>query len=100
MAITYIEQYETKKAFTEMSLSDGKYVIDYIVTGPIDSEPDAVSATISRKDADGNPIRVGYASYNAGAASVRFDSMTTAVPVYAQATVSAQFFNDLQTILE
>ena len=99
MAISYIEQYETKKAVTEMSLSDGKYVIEYIVTGPIDAEPDTVNAAIGRKE-DEVVARVGYAVYSNGSASVRFDSSSTLPPVHSQATISAQFFNDLQSILE
>ena len=99
MAITYIEQYETKKAATEMSISDSKYVIEYIVTGPIDMVPDTVNATISRMEGE-QLVRVGYAAFTNGVASVRFDSTATMVPVAGQATISTQFFIDLQSILE
>lgn len=96
MAITYTEQYETKKAVVEMALSDGSYTIEYIATGPIDGTPTEVNATVyaigdTRK-------RVAYGSYANGVTTMRFDA-SYVTTVSNQATISAQFYNDLQSIL-
>lgn len=96
MAITYTEQFETKKAVVEIELSDGKYMIEYIATGPIDGTPNEVNATVyligeQRK-------RVAYASYAQNVTTMRFDS-SYVTTVSNQAIISAQFYNDLQSIL-
>lgn len=98
MAITITNQYETKQAFTEMTLSDGKYRIEYVATGPIDAVPDNVNAYIGKVDGDKN-IRIGYATYANAVASVRFDGSEYVTTVSNQATLSTQFYNDLQSIL-
>lgn len=98
MAITYTNQFETRQAFTEMMLSDGKYIIEYIATGPIDGTPDNVNAYLSKVD-DSRNIRIGYATYANAVVSVRFDNSEYVTTVSNQATLSTQFFNDLQSIL-
>lgn len=98
MAITYTKEYETRQAYTEMTLSDGNYVIEYIATSPIDGVPDNVNAYVS-KVVDGNNVRIGYATYANAVASVRFDGSGYVTTVSNQATISTQFFNDLQSIL-
>lgn len=95
MAITYTDQYETKKAYVEMSLSDGNYIIDYIIKSPVGGSPESVDATVSLMAGE-NKSRVGYGSYSGGSVSIRFENKTS---VANQATLSTQFFNDLQSIL-
>lgn len=96
MAVTYTEQYETKKAFTEMTLSDGRYSIEYIATGEIGGAPDNVNGTIYILKED-SKTRIGYGMYSNGSTSVRFDSAAT--DVSNQAVIASQFYNDLQSIL-
>jgi len=96
MAITYTEQFETRKAVTEMAMGDGNYAIEYIATGPIDGTPTEVNATMYvigeiKK-------RVGYGSFANGVTNVRFDS-SYVTTVSNQATIASQFYNDLQSIL-
>lgn len=98
MAITYTEQFETKRAHVEMSMAEGTYAIDYTVTGPIDATPTEVSASIVMLGEEGKDLRVGYGSFAKNGASVRFDTGTSC-PIASQASLSAQFFNDLQSIL-
>ena len=98
MAITYIEQFETKRAHVEMKQPEGIYAIDYVVTGPIDSTPTKVDASIVMLGEGDMVTRVGYGSYAKKGANVRFDAGTSC-PIASQAAISAQFFNDLQSIL-
>lgn len=98
MAVTYTEQYETKKAFVELNYNETNFVIDYIITGPLDETPDTVNATMSSKDDDGKVTRLGYAVYANGSSSLRFDT-SGKVPLASQAALSSQFYNDLQSII-
>ena len=97
MAITYTEQFETKRAIVEMTLSDGKYTINYTAVGDIDGTPDNVTADIFLVVDDKNK-RVGYGSYANGVTHLRFDS-SYVTTVSNQATIASQFYNDLQSIL-
>lgn len=98
MSITYTEQYETKKAYVEMSLTDGKYIIDYIVTSPIDGKVTNVNAYIGKVEEE-TTTRIGYATFDKGVVSVRFDGTEYTTSVSNQSLISAQFYNDLQAIL-
>lgn len=97
MAMTYTDQFETKMAFTEMSLGSGTYRTEYVITGPIGGTPTEVNANIFLLNEEEN-VRMGYMTYAKGATRVHFDEKKS-VPVGDQALVSAQFYNDLQSIL-
>lgn len=97
MAITYTEQFETRKAAVELALPDGNYVINYTTTGPVGAAPETVNADVFLV-ADGKYTRVAYGSYVKNVTSMRFDA-SYVTTVSNQATISAQFYNDLQSII-
>lgn len=97
MAITYTEQFETRKAAVEIALADGNYVINYVTTGPVGAAPETVNADVFLVE-DGKHTRVAYGSYAKSVTALRFDSGHV-TSVSNQATISAQFYNDLQSII-
>lgn len=100
MGIVYTDEYETKKAYVEMNLSDGKYIVEYIITSPIDEKPDNVNAYISRYNENQEAQRVGYASYDNKTTSVRFDATYYIASVDSQKAISDRFYSDLVSFLE
>lgn len=98
MAITITNNYETTQAYTEMTLSDGKYRIDYMATGEVNKAPNNVQAYIGKVDGE-SVIRIGYATYDNAVVSIRFDYTEYVTTVSNQATISTQIFNDLQSFL-
>lgn len=96
MGITYTEEYETRKAVSEIELAEGNFRIEYIAKGPIDGSPDDVSATVYRVDSDGD-VRIGYGGYVRGASNIRFEA--GGADMVSQAGISARFFGDVQTIV-
>lgn len=97
MGMTYTEEYETRKAVSEVTIGESSYKWEYIAKAPIDGKADEVSATIYRMGAE-QPARLGYASYINGATSVRFDSSTGPF-IEVQAALSAQFYSDLAVLI-
>lgn len=96
MGITYTEEYETRKAVSEMGLAEGTFRIEYIAKGPIDGSPDDVSATVYRVDEE-KDIRIGYGSYVKGASNIRFEAGGAGME--SQASICARFYGDVQTIV-
>lgn len=98
MGMTYTDSYETRKAYSNVVVSEVDYVIDYIIKSPIDGKANEVNATFYRVDGE-NKLRLGYGSYYDGATSVRFDS-SASEPIEVQCAINEQFMNDLTNILK
>ena len=97
MAITYVEQYETKKAVSTLKYGGALYEMNYIARGPVGEPSDQVDATIYKISGD-TRIRVGYAGFAETGNSIRFEN-EEGVEISHQSAISVQYFNDLQTIL-
>lgn len=97
MGITYTEQYETRKAHTELSQEGQDYLLDYIATGPVGGTPTEINATLYRVSEEQN-VRIGYGYHKDGTTSLRFDDGNNA-SLSSQSSISTQFYNDLQSIL-
>lgn len=96
MGMTYTEEYETRKAVSEMELDEGTFRIEYIAKGPIDGKPEDVNATVYRVGTDGD-VRIGYGGYVKGASSIRFEAGGASME--SQAGITARFYGDVQTIV-
>lgn len=101
MGMTYTDSYETRKAYSNVVVSEVDYVIDYIIKSPIDGKANEVNATFYRVDGDNgeNKFRLGYGSHSDRATTVRFDSSGDE-PIEVQRAINEQFMNDLTNILK
>lgn len=97
MGMTYVDEYETRKAVSEKVIGEVTYRWEYVAVSPIDGKVKEVNATIYKIEGD-NKTRLGYGSYNNGPTSVRFDGANV-VAVDVQAILSAQFYMDLQQLI-
>lgn len=94
--MTYVDEYETRKAVSEKVIGEVTYRWEYVAVSPIDGKVKEVNATIYKIEGD-NKTRLGYGSYNAIATSVRFDGNVIGVDV--QGDLVAQFYEDLKTLI-
>lgn len=96
MGITYVDEYETRKAVSDKTIGDDNYRLDYIAKSPIDGKVNEVNVTIYKVDGDKH-VRLGYGNYIDASTSIRFDSNVTSVE--NQEDLAIQFYEDLKTLM-
>lgn len=105
MAINYTDQFETKKATTNVAGINANYRIDYLVRNPAGKPVDSITATIYQVPAEGEThaekmLRVGNASID-----VESNRSYLAIDKFSQVTagnqsiIASQYFSDVQSIL-
>ena len=105
MAINYTEQFETKKATTNVAGINANYPIDYLVRNPAGKPVDSITATIYEVPAEGENhaermLRVGNASIDVdGNRSYLAIDKLSQVTVGNQSILAAQYFSDVKSIL-
>ena len=94
MAIVYSEQFETKKATTNVAGTGANYRIEYIVRNPVGAAINSITATISQvaTEGEGETQTENNRTYFAieRHAEVTADN---------QAALAAQYFADVKSIL-
>lgn len=95
MGMTYVDEYETRKAVSEKVIEDVTYRWEYVAVSPIDGKVKEVNAIIYKVEGD-NKSRCGYGSYSNIMTSVRFESSIASVD--AQFELVTRFYEDLKTL--
>lgn len=105
MAINYTEQFETKKATTNVAGINANYRIDYLVRNPSGKPVDSITATIYQVSAEGETqmekmSRVGNACVDVESNRSYFAiEKLSQVTVGNQSILAAQYFSDVKSIL-
>lgn len=107
MAIVYNEQFETKKATTNVAVADANYRIDYIVRNPVGEPVNSITATVSQVTTEGEGDKKTEKLTRVGNACVDVDNNRnyfavekhSAVTVDNQAAIAAQYYADVKSIL-
>lgn len=107
MAIVYSEQFETKKATTNVAGTGANYRIEYIVRNPVGAAINSITATISQVATEGEGetqteklTRVGNACVDVTNNRTYFAIERHAeVTADNQAALAAQYFADVKLIL-
>lgn len=107
MAIVYSEQFETRKATTNVAGTGANYRIDYIVRNPVGETVNSITATVSQVTTEGEGETAKEKLTRVGNACVDVDNNRTyfAIEKHAevtadnQAAIAAQYFADVKSIL-
>lgn len=107
MAIVYSEQFETKKATTNVAGTGANYRIEYIVRNPVDRPINSITASILQVTTEGEGetqteklTRVGNACVDVTNNRTYFAiERHTEVTADNQAALAAQYFADVKSIL-
>lgn len=107
MAIVYSEQFETKRATTNVAGTNANYRIEYIVRNPTGQPINSITATISQVTTEGEGEQAKEKLTRVGNACVDVDNNRTyfAIERHAevsadnQAALAAQYFADVKSIL-
>ena len=107
MAISYSENYVTKKATTNVAGTGANFRLAYVVRNPSGKPVDNVTATISQVTTEGegdatveNLTRIGYATVDVANNRNYFSFEKHAeVTLPNQKTIADQYYTDLVTIL-
>ena len=99
MGLVYIDEYETRKAYSELDIEGNSFTIEYVITSPIDGKPNNVNAYINKKSNTGDLKRVGYGMYDKNITSLRFDASNYALDILTQQALGNLFYQDMVNIL-
>lgn len=107
MAIVYSEQFETRKATTNVAGTGANYRIEHIVRNPVGQPINSITATISQVTVEGERdaqteklVRVGNACVDvANNRNYLAFERHAEVSANNQATIAAQYFADVKLIL-
>lgn len=107
MAFNYSEQFETKKATTNVAGTGANYRIEYIVRNPAGQPINSITATISQVTTEGEGEQAKEKLTRVGNACVDVDNnrnyiafeKNKEVSADNQAKVVAQYFADVKSIL-
>ena len=107
MAIVYSEQFETRKATTDVAGTGANFRIEHIVRNPAGQPINSITATISQVNVEGEGdarteklVRVGNACVDV-VHNRNYLAFERHVEVSAdnQAAIAAQYFADIKSIL-
>lgn len=107
MAIVYSEQFETRKATTNVAGTGVNYRIEYIVRNPVGAAINSITATVSQVTTEGDGEAQTEKLTRVGSACVDVTNNRnyfaiekhTEVTAENQAAIAAQYFADVKLIL-